>query len=142
MHWRERRRLSYMLNSFDDINLPHEFIMEDIDQILINRIIKFFRSESELIYPAKSYFVAIIYAYLMTQYFNEDFYNILSNQNLLPDDIYFIPYGTNPGTTHIYDEVLKDICPNGLDDIMMYSSIEKTKNYFLQEFLLEENAWS
>lgn len=142
MHWTERRRLSYMLNSFDDINLPHEFIMEDIDQYLINRIIKFFRSESELIYPAKSYFVAIIYAYLMTQYFNEDFYDILSNQNLLPDDMYFIPYGSNTDTAHIYDEVLKDICPNGLDDIMMYSSIEKTKNYFLQEFLLEENAWS
>jgi hypothetical protein len=130
-----------MLNTFDDIHLPHEFMM-DIDQILIDRIVKFFRSESELIYPAKSYFVAIIYAYLMTQYFNEDFYDILSNQNLLPDDIYFIPYGTNPYTTHIYDEVLKDICPNGLDDIMTYSSIEKTKNYFLQEFLLEENAWS
>ena len=53
-----RRSMAYLLNDWDDINLPYEFN----DSNILQQVINFFNNGSYLIYPAKSYFVAIIYA--------------------------------------------------------------------------------
>jgi hypothetical protein len=117
------------MNEFDDVDLQHTYI-EGSDDYTANLIIRFFRVESLLVYPAKSYFVAIVYAYCLQKYFNEDFYTVLDDKELLPDDTYFIPYSSNK---YIYDKVLGQI-----GDISKYTSIEKTVKYFKQEMLLED----
>lgn len=127
MKWENNRKLSYLYKEFDDINLPHQVIY-DSPEDLIQRIIHFFYTESELIYPAKSYFVAIIYAKALEKYFHEDFYKMLDYENLLPDDEYFIPYRKNP---YVYDGVLIKI-----RDPLYYPSTKKTMKYFKEEMLI------
>ena len=61
MDYKERRKLSYLINTFDDIDLDYIYIKQSKED-LVKLIIKFFNTESLLIYPAKSYFVAIVYA--------------------------------------------------------------------------------
>lgn len=120
---KNRRNLSYLINDWDDVNLPYTFDYNNISK----QVIDFFINGSELLFPAKSYFVAIIYAKCLEKYFNEDFYESLNDIELLPDDKYFIPYGKDKQT---YDNILKII-----DNIWEYDSINKTHEYFKKEFI-------
>ena len=129
MNWKNRRKLSYIINDFDDVNLPYTVRTYDSDEALIKEIVYFFINGSELIYPAKSYFVALVYAKLLEKYFGVDFYTVLEDKELLPDDIFFVTYNNS---REIYDSVLK-IIGNPLD----YEAAEKTKKYFYQEFMVD-----
>ena len=120
----QRRKLSYMINVWDDVSLPYTI---DYDNI-INNVIKFFETESELVYPAKSYFVAIVYAKCLEKYFNIPFYESLDYEDLLFDDKYFVKYSDN---NDVYDKIIEKI-----GDIWQYKSIDKTVEYFKKEFLL------
>ena len=128
--WKDRRRLAYLIYDFDDINLPYIYI-EESKEDLINRIILFFQTESELIYPAKSFFVAIVYSKCIEKFFNINFYTVLNDKELLPDDRFFKTYSE---ASEIYDKVLKKIT-----DIWEYKSINATLKYFYQEFLIGIN---
>ena len=129
MNWKNRRKLSYLYNDFDDINLPYIVKTYDSDKALIKEIVSFFINGSELIYPAKSYFVALVYAKMLEKYFGVDFYIALEDKELLPDDIFFVTYNNS---REIYDSVVK-ISGNPLN----YESSEKTKQYFYQEFMID-----
>ena len=128
--WKDRRRLAYLIYDFDDINLPYTYI-EESKEDLINRIILFFQTESELIYPAKSFFVAIVYSKCIEKFFNINFYTVLNDKELLPDDHFFKTYSE---ASEIYDKVLEKIT-----DIWEYKSINATLKYFYQEFLIGIN---
>lgn len=124
---KEKRKLSYLIHQFDDYNLPYS--RQSLSKTkLIKQIVNFFKTESQLIYPAKSYFVAIVYAKCLEKYFKQDFYQSLDDIELLPDDPSFIPYNMSK---KVYDLVLQEI-----GDIWKYKSIEKTVDYFKQEFLI------
>lgn len=127
MTWKEKRKLAYLINDFDDIDLPYVY-KEMNDKDLISLIVHFFKTESDLIYPAKSYFVAIIYAKNIERIFGDNFYNVLNDKDLLPDDLYFKTYSE---AKYIYDSVLKEI-----NNIWDYKSINATLKYFYQEFLI------
>lgn len=128
MNWKERRKLAYLMYEFDDVGLPHEYISCS-DNELVEMTVKFFKTQSNLVYPAKSYFVAIVYAYYLQKHFSENFYTILDDERLLIDDKHFVPYSKSKST---YDRILKEIgC------IEQYKSIKKTVQYFKQEFLIE-----
>ena len=129
MDYKERRKLSYLINVFDDIGLDYIYIKQSKED-LIKLIIKFFNTESLLIYPAKSYFVAIVYAKCIEKYFHINFYDVLNDKELLPDDKYFKTYNESKD---IYDKVLESI-----GDIYKYDSIDKTVKYFKQEYLINE----
>lgn len=129
MDYKERRKLSYLINAFDDIGLDYIYIKQSKED-LIKLIIKFFNTESLLIYPAKSYFVAIVYAKCIEKYFHINFYDVLNDKELLPDDKYFKTYNESKD---IYDKVLESI-----GDIYQYDSIDKTVKYFKQEYLINE----
>ena len=129
MDYKERRKLSYLINAFDDIGLDYVYIKQSKED-LIKLIIKFFNTESLLIYPAKSYFVAIVYAKYIEKYFHINFYDALNDKELLPDDKYFKTYNESKD---IYDKVLESI-----GDIYQYDSIDKTVKYFKQEYLINE----
>ena len=129
MDYKERRKLSYLINVFDDIGLDYIYIKQSKED-LIKLIIKFFNTKSLLIYPAKSYFVAIVYAKCIQTYFHIHFYDALNDEELLPDDKYFKTYNESKD---IYDKVLESI-----GDIYKYDSIDKTVKYFKQEYLINE----
>ena len=129
MDYKERRKLSYLINVFDDIGLDYIYIKQSKED-LVKLIIKFFNTESLLIYPAKSYFVAIVYAKCIEKYFHINFYDALNDEELLPDDKYFKTYNESKD---IYDKVLESI-----GDIYQYDSIDKTVKYFKQEYLIDE----
>ena len=129
MDYKERRKLSYLINTFDDIDLDYIYIKQSKED-LIKLIIKFFNTKSLLIYPAKSYFVAIVYAKCIEKYFHINFYDALNDNELLPDDKYFKTYNESKD---IYDKVLESI-----GDIYQYDSIDKTVKYFKQEYLINE----
>lgn len=99
---------------------------------LEKQIISFFEKGSKLIFPAKSYFVAIVYAKCLEEYFGVNFYEALDDKDLLLGDKYFIPYSKSK---NIYDFVLKEV-----GDIWNYKSVEITVKYFKQEFLVEESV--
>lgn len=122
--WRELRKLSYLMNEWDDVNLPQS---EDYSNI-VQQTIDFFKNGSELIQPAKSYFVAIVYAKCLEKYFGEEFYTALNYKDLLPDDKWFKPYSESK---EIYDAILNEI-----GDVFSYISIDKTVSYFKKEFLI------
>ena len=128
MDWKYRRKLSYLINDFNDTGLDYTVKKYSSDEELVNEIVDFFISGSRLIYPAKSYFVAIVYAKLLECYFNENFYDCLDDEGLLPDDYFFVPYNRN---RNVYNAVLSRI-----DDPLEYKAAEKTKEYFYQEFLI------
>lgn len=128
MTWRERRILSYAMHEFDDVNLPYEE-RYDSDESVIETVVDFFKTESTLIYPAKSYFVAIVYAKMLEKHFGIDFLKALDEGDLLPDDDWFKPYHESK---EIYDAILDRLPGNILD----MPSTEKTKAYFREEFLI------
>lgn len=119
-----KRKLSYLLNIWDDVNLPYIFNNDNVE----DQVVDFFLTESELIYPAKSYFVAIIYAKCLEKYFGGSFFEYLNDPELLPDDTYFKVYSQDKST---YDNII-----NRIGDIWKYPSICKTVNYFKKEFLI------
>ena len=81
MDYKERRKLSYLINVFDDIGLDYIYIKQSKED-LIKLIIKFFNTKSLLIYPAKSYFVAIVYAKCIEKYFHINFYDALNDKDI------------------------------------------------------------
>lgn len=126
MTWRENRELSYLMNDWDDINLP--YIIDNND--VAKQVVHFFETESKLIFPAKSYFVAIVYAKGLEKYFGEDFYKVLDSKDLLPDDKYFKPYSEDIET---YDYIL-----NHIGNVWESKAISKTLDYFKREFLVKD----
>lgn len=135
MTWQEelnrRRKLSYLMNDFDDVNLPCIIKEDATDQEIIDTVVKFFRTESQLIYPAKSYFVALVYAYCIQATANISYIKALDWDGLLIDDRFFKPYSE---AKHIYDAIIEQIgCP------LNYKAAEKTVNYFKAEFLYCED---
>ena len=120
---KNKRKLSYLINDWDDVNLPSKIDYDNIE----DQVVAFFTTTSQLVFPAKSYFVAIIYAKALEKYFQVPFYEALSDNELLPDDKWFKPYNESK---EIYDNILERI-----GDIWQYDSINKTLNYFKKEFL-------
>lgn len=126
----DQRKMSYLINDFDDTNLDYIHIAGSEKEIA-NTVIKFFKTESQLIYPAKSYFVAIVYAACIQKLFGKDIKESLCWKDLLFDDRYFKPYSVSP---KIYDMVLEKI-----GSPLIYKSSEKTINYFIEEFLIPKS---
>lgn len=114
------------MNIWEDTDLPYSFD----DSNVVGQVVKFFKTKSELIYPAKSYFVALVYAKCMGKFFKMTFFDALDDNELLPDDRFFVPYHEDKKT---YDGILDSI-PE--DKILSYPSVEKTVEYFKREFLL------
>lgn len=123
------RRFNYDRFKFDDVNLPHTYEYQD-DATIVKQVVEFFNTESKLIYPAKAFFVAIVYAKCMEITYNEDFYRMLDDPTLLFDDKYFIRYSD---AKDIYDAIIEQI---DLDHILELPSTQKTINYFNQEFTI------
>lgn len=98
------------------------------DDIVKNAILHFEEKVDLWIYPAKSYFVAICYASWLSEDFQEDFWMLLSDPDLLAgNDPYYRPYGSDPKT---YDDIINRVS-FPLGDTGMIPDVRK---YYEQEF--------
>lgn len=113
------------MHDWDDIIAD---VIVDCSADVVEQTVQFFESGSQCIYPAKSYFVAITYAKCFEAYFLEDFYGVLDDKDLLPDDKCFRRYSESKD---VYDAVLRML----RYDFWSYKSVEPTVKYFCQEFL-------
>lgn len=98
------------------------------DNVIEDALRHFNERVDEWIYPAKSYFVAICYANWIAETFDEDFYEVLNDPDLIPDDPYYVPYTLANGT---YDAIIEKVVWN--EDMGM---IPDVKEYFDEEFLI------
>ena len=117
-------------NHTDDLNkIPVEFS----DDVIGNAIKYFYDKDMPFVYPSKSYVVAICYAYWLSKDFNEDFYELLNDKNLLyGNDPYFKTYNQDINT---YDSILKNIMPLN-ENAGIVSDI---KEYYKKEFLIDKS---
>ena len=103
--WKIRQKLYHKTNTEhdDDLNKLHTEYSSNI----IETAIKYFNDKDlGFVYPAKSYVVAICYAYWLSKDFDENFYELLNDKDLLfGNDPYFKTYEED---TKTYDEILKN----------------------------------
>ena len=136
---REKRELAYLFKVFDDTGLQRTILNSAKDDEIADQVIEFFIEGSVLVYPTKSYFVALVYAACMLKYFPKYFDNIIDPlrcYDLLDNDDFFRPYSEK--TRSIYDKVLQYLEQHRIE-ILDYVSTKKTHNYFREEFLITED---
>ena len=127
--WKIKQELYHRLNPKheDDLSMVEVFKSEDI----IDNAIRYF-NEKDMgwIYPAKSYAVAICYAWWLTHDFKEDFYDLLNDKDLLyGNDPYFRPYGASKEE---YNAILDKVLPIDEDKGM----VPDIKKWYKAEFML------
>ena len=127
--WKTRQALYHKLNNehTDDLNK----IKVEFSKDIIENAVKYFNDKDlGFVYPAKSYVVAICYAYWLSKDFNENFYELLNDKDLLfGNDPYFKTYEKD---TKTYDEILKNIMPFNENK----GIVPDIKNYYMAEFFI------
>lgn len=89
-------------------------------------------NETGWMYPAKSYLVAMAYASWLSKDFNEDYYELLDDPDLLyGNDPHFKPYGEDKDT---YDKLIELYST----DIPMVNIMVDIKQYYFDEFMIEQ----
>jgi hypothetical protein len=137
--YKVKQEIFNKMNRTDDLleNIEHRVEPMDSKQI-IDYVSSYFSHQMDTVFPGKSYAVAIVYAKLISKYFNEDFFEVLNDPDLfIGTDKYFTPYGDNQG---VYDEIIKKLTQ---DNLMAFENnslpqVMKTVKYFREEFLWEE----
>lgn len=132
--WKFRQELFHRLNPVtpdmygpDDIEMMKSTSSNNIIAV-VSRYMQGWIPE-KVIYPAKSYFVAIVYSRLLRDHFGENPYMVLNDSDLLhQNDPYFIPY---EDAIHIYDAILDTF---GWDFDLTLGEIPDVQNYFNEEF--------
>jgi len=130
--WKIKQELYHrMITDYtDDLNkLPVEFSNDVVE----NAVKYFYNKDMPFIYPSKSYVVAICYAYWLSKDFNENFYELLNDCDLLyGNDPHFKIYNEDMNT---YDRILKEIMP--LDETK--GIVPDIKEYYKKEFFINES---
>lgn len=115
--------------------IEEDYVYADTDQeILKYGVAYFYEDLSRLYYPAKSYSVAIIYSYLISKNFHENFYEVLNDEDLFcGNDRFFTPYQERKP---LYDYIIKSIALFDEDFVlnMNLEQISKTVGFFEKEF--------
>lgn len=123
-----KKQLQY---NFDSSNYTDTNKSFATSKISAKALIEYLRTEPLLIYPLKSYAVAIIYSLLLEQEYNIGFWDSISNPLLLcNNDIFYIPYNQNK---KIYKTTIDFY---GKENILSINSntIKIISSYFYEEF--------
>jgi hypothetical protein len=125
--WKIRQEYFHKMNKeySDDLNKVKITLSDDI----VDNVVRHFNEYvDEWIYPAKSYVVAICYASWIAEDFNEDFYELLNDPDLLAgNDPYFVPYEEDKYT---YDEIIEAVLP-----LQMEGMVPDIREYYEEEIL-------
>jgi hypothetical protein len=129
--WKIKQEIFHRLNvnHDDDLSLHNVEINDDV----VGCAIKYFLENSQgWVYPSKSYVVAICYARWISEEYNEDFYQLLNDEELLyKNDPYFKTYAEDPDT---YDKIITAV---GLKFNEDSGIIPDVKKYYRMEFSYE-----
>ena len=131
--WKINQNIFHRLNKSyrDDLNVVDIVITENI----VDDCVRHFKERiDQWIYPSKSYFVAICYAWWIHEEFGDDFYEVLDDPELLfNNDPYFIPYHDDKST---YDSIIEQI------DLPLPNTgmIPDVRQYFEEEILLKDDG--
>lgn len=118
--WKIKQQLYHRLRKNHPDDLKWVTIEESDD--IVNDAIRYFNEKDVgWIYPAKSYMVAICYATWIAEDYGEDFYDVLSDPELLPLDSYFVPYKEDSDT---YNSILKNV------NIEMKGMVPDVRGYY------------
>jgi len=134
-----RQELFHHLNPHpSDVNIDVPVKQMDDDQLAKHAIDYFSNATHEILYPAKSYSVAVIYSHLLELYFGVPFDTSIRDDNLLfGNDLHFKSYQLNPD---VYDTIINTA---RLGTGLQYNlpQVKATTDYFLQEFFLNPNPY-
>ena len=127
--WKIKQELYHRLNREHKDDLKDVVIIKSPD-VIYNAIKYFNEQDLGWVYPAKSYAVAICYAWWLSHDFKEDFYDLLNDKDLLyGNDPYFKQYSADRDT---YDAILNVVLPLK-ENKGMVSDIKK---WYTAEFML------
>mgnify|MGYP001023642107 CR=1 FL=1 len=105
--WKIRQYIYHKLHTNFSDNLNNVPVVYNEATIVEDAVKHFHEKVDEWLYPAKSYFVAICYAYWIAQDYKEEFFDLLNDPELLyGNDPYFKTYREDPET---YDAILNEI---------------------------------
>ena len=125
--WKARQAAFHAMNKEykDDLNKVE---IEYSNDIIEDALMHFNEYVDQWIYPAKSYVVAICYAKWLERDYEEDFYAVLDDPDLLyGNDPYFVPYSED---TVVYDAILSEL--DFREDLGMVPDIYE---YYREEML-------
>lgn len=108
-NWKISQKLFHaMTTEFrDDFNKVDDEDVIITENVAEEAVRHFHEGINKWIYPSKSYVVAICYARWISEDFGGNFYDILSDPDLLyGNDPYFVPYCDDPNT---YNEILSKV---------------------------------
>ena len=141
--WKLRQKIYHAMHNFEEFSddFSKMQIIENFEEnFLIEKALDYPKIQSNfLYYPAKSYAVAITYAYLLEKEFNEKMLECLDDSDLLfNNDPYFKKYSEDKNT---YDNILPKFPFYLIGNSKECSEdFNKTVEYFYKEFLLHEDT--
>jgi len=127
MNWKVNQKIFKALGTKTDILGVH-IPSDKIKAGGIDYITKQFYDLEYIYLPAKSYCVALVYATELAKDFGGEPIDYLGDEELLVDDIHYVPYYNDPDTYHTL-----------LQDTSWHNSpmAERIKDYYRKEMLLE-----
>jgi hypothetical protein len=137
--WKIRQQIYHKTSIITDHADGSEIVLScvGVDSFAATVVEYFTHVQSRVVQPFKAYAVAIIYAKMLEKYFNEDFYAVLDDPDLLfGNDRYFVPYS---GAKQVYAAAIQQLQHDRLFDsveLISLPQIQTTIAYFKQEFLL------
>jgi hypothetical protein len=131
--WQIRQKVYHSLNTEYDDDLKTKEIT--ITKNIVEDAIRYFKEKDiGWIYPSKSYMVAICYSRWLSENFGKRPLEYLNDESLLYyNDPYFKTYEQD---TLNYIKILENV---GWDFDENLGMVPDVKQYFLKEFMLEEN---
>jgi hypothetical protein len=141
MNWKLRSKLYHLMTPEPGDNLNKEIIVEEWDdELIIIKAKKYWEKQTkELYYPAKSYAIAVTYAFLLQQNFGGWVLDYLKDPELLGgNDPYFKPFSEE--NYKIYNEIIPTYFMALKSTDRQSENFKKTLDYFYKEFLLAEDT--
>ena len=133
--WKVKQKIYHKLNREHDDDLNNVDI--EISDDIVNNAIRYFKEKDVgWIYPAKSYMVALCYAFWIMEDYNENFYDVLKDPELLPLDPYFVPYKEDSNT---YNEIIGIVFANNKGVLKMEGMVPDVRKYYDAELGLESS---
>jgi hypothetical protein len=135
--WKVRQALFHRTTLLDDVFQEGEILITT-DIPIVPEVVRYFTTEmgGTLVYPAKSYAVALVYAHLLSKYFSEQMLTALSDPLLLyGNDRFFVPLDRDRA---VYEETIRTLSIDETWDVEAspFSQVQATVAYFKREFLL------
>ena len=134
-----RRTVFYQLHANHDWQDDHDNfdikIRPDNSNVVEDAVSYLKTGEPHTHFPGAARAVAVAAAYLVAENFNENFYDVLNDKNLMHDnDPYFLPYSEDKET---YDKIIEKV---GNDINWDSFRMGLTKKLILEEYLLDEKG--